>query len=508
LIQPTATSASSPEATPPSAPSASPGSARSLELLCVLSLVFVLPSARLWLSSPLILTQHEFDYWLGLFAFLGPTFNPLAVLVGRALHLAGFLVLGLLFCPVARAALAGEDVGSVRRTVKLATILALVWTLGMPWVSPDVFFYIATGWLDVHYHLSPYLHGLFEASGATTDPMFSNVVPPFMKGTTAYGPLFQLVARAVAMLSGGSQLVALGLYKLIALAAHAANGALLWRLAPLARRQAALLFYCCNPLVLFSLLTCAHNDGLMMTFVLAALVCRNAARPGLAGAMLGCGVAVKYAPIILLPLFVVDLCASGDAPWSRRILAIGRFGLGLAAALVAFHLLYPESLSGFLHVATGGIGVYRNSIYHVLIALTGKMPLPPITRQILNGAFAVAAVAATLIFWREALRTRRFRLSEACLLIWSLYFVLPNQTNQEWYLAWLLALVAVVPLAAVEGLGLRLSLLFMPLVIFTVRNAPVTNFAANVLLYLLLAGSVVAALPSLLFPKPPPEPAR
>jgi len=81
----------------------------------------------------------------------------------------------------------------------------------MPWVSPDIFYYIGTGWLDGHYGLSPYLHTMTEVPQFREEEMFQNVHPPFLRGPTAYGPLFQILSKGLSFASGGRELLALSL---------------------------------------------------------------------------------------------------------------------------------------------------------------------------------------------------------------------------------------------------------------------------------------------------------
>lgn len=464
-------------------------------LLCLLSALLVLPSTRLWLSDKLTLTPFEFDYWLGLFDGCAPTISALAVPLGRLIHFLGFLAVGAVFCSLVRWSVEHGEAADSRKIVLLSTILAVIWTAGMPWVSPDVFFYIGTGWLDGHYGLSPYLHGMDEAAGFPGEPMFGNVFPGFLAGKTSYGPLFQALARTIALLSGGRELLALGLFKALALALHLATCVLVWRLAPAERRATALLLFACNPLVLFSLLTCAHNDELMIFFVLLALVLRNADHPGLAGAALGAAVSAKYVPVMLLPLFLLDVAVAPESPWSRRLGRALRFGAGFALTIVVAHGLYPEAVRTFLGVAARGIPIYRNSIYFLL-----PSPIGPGAWRLLVVAFAVAAGAGTGVLLLQARKTGRFRLIEACLLVWMVFFLFPNNTNQEWYLTWLIPLAAVLPSAAATAFVLRLSLLFMPLVIYTVKGPPTLAFWANVVLYLVFAGCALLLAPGLLFP--------
>jgi hypothetical protein len=76
---------------------------------------------------------------------------------------------------------------------------------------------------------------------------------------------------------------------------------------------------------------------------------------------------------------------------------------------------------------------------------------------------------------------------ELCLKATLLYFVLVNTSNQEWYLTWLMGFAIILPSDASRVLALRLSVAFMPLVIYTVVGAKPVVMWANAMLYGLLA---------------------
>ena len=177
-------------------------------------------SARLWWQSPMVLTPYEFDYFLGYFRGSGANVVAERVLQGRALHLVLFGALGVLYAAIVLTLARWPDVVPVRRIAVASGAVALAFVVGMPWVSPDVFFYIGTGWVDAHHGLNPYQHPMASVPGHGSDPMFANVHPPFLTGTTSYGPLFQKLAGGIAALSGGSVKLALGLHKAFYLLLH------------------------------------------------------------------------------------------------------------------------------------------------------------------------------------------------------------------------------------------------------------------------------------------------
>lgn len=456
-------------------------------------------SARLWWQSPLQLTTFEFDYFLGLFDGSGPRVAPERVLQGRALHLVLMLALGLLFAAALLRVARQPEAVSVPRIAAASALAAVVFALGMPWVSPDVFFYIGTGWVDAHYGLNPYRQPMGQIPGFANDPMFANVFPRFLQGTTAYGPLFQKIAAGLAGLSGGNEKLALALHKLFYLGLHAAASALVYRLAPPAWRKAALFGYAANPLILFSVLTCAHNDHLMNVCVLGALCLLQRRHVLAAGLALGTAFSLKYFPLVFLPIMAaMALLQPGPLRLQWRTLqppALLFMGFGLA--VLAWSKLYPASTEHVSHLLSTGVHVYRSSIFHLVDAVTryvlpALFGAPPalIEREDLGGVLRLAYMALyALMCWRYWPRLKRdpFQAGiEMCLLATLLYFLLVNTSNQEWYLTWLMGFAFVLPSEAARTLTLRLSVAYVPLVIYTVRGDRGVVFAANLALYLLL----------------------
>ncbi|MCC6133518.1 MAG: DUF2029 domain-containing protein [Acidobacteria bacterium] len=484
-------------------------------LLAALSVLFVLPSARLWFQRPLRVTAYEFEYFLGLFLPPDEDLRLAVILTGRMIHFLGFLVIGLLYAVCAEKVRKGPEMYSWRFLVGVSAVLCVAFTIAMPWVSPDIFFYIGTGWLDGHYGMSPYLHTMSEVPGFRSEEMFQNVYPGFLFGPTTYGPLFQLLAKWVSLLSGGSEIAALALHKTVYLAAHGVASFLLTRLVPLGSAKWAFFFYACNPLNLFSILTCAHHDHLINVLVILAFVLRQASRPLLSGAALGTAFSIKYVPVLLLPLFFLDLAVNGRTRESVG----GRAGrafvlvLGFLLAAGVWYVFYPEAAKPFLRAvgvdqwlqgsgtigSGGGIGVYRNSIYYLVPFIRGVFPSFRYIRYenmtlVLLLAYGVYLVWILLKSWKAG----RFPLPEASLVFFLFYFLVLNQTNQEWYLTWILGFLVLVGSEAAIRFGYRISILFLPLVIFTVKNTPAVEYLVNAIAYLVLLGFSVVLLPNLL----------
>jgi alpha-1,6-mannosyltransferase len=482
-----------------------------LAAYAVVVLLLVLVSARLWWQSPMALIDHEFDYFLGLFASPEPALSETWVALGRRLHFFGFVLVGALYLVAVKRLVKSPSSLDTRRIVIWSALVSLFFALGMPWVSPDVFFYIGTGWLEAHYGVSPYVTSALAVPAAGQDQMFANIYPGFLGGVTSYGPVFQKLAALIAGLSGGNEKLALAIYKGVGLALHAGCSALVWRLAPENFKRVALFSYAANPLICFSVLTCAHNDHWMNLLVLLALLGVARRYWFLAGAALGAAFGIKYFPLVFFPVFalaaLVQQRESGAT--TRNLVDAALFVVGFVGTIALAYVPYPEALKAFTTVATSGIPVYRNSVYHFINVFTGLVSPQLfgtagflVTNQgtlgaALKGIYVVFYAVMLLALAHRMRRDPVRGIAEGCLAATLLYFILVNTGNQEWYLTWLMGLALVLPHERARSLAAWLSACFLPLVIFTVKNPAPLWFIANVALYclvLVLGGKYLVSL--------------
>lgn len=473
---------------------------RLLTAYAVVTLLLISVSARLWWQSPLNLIQHEFDYFLGLFASPDPELSATWVAIGRRLHFFGCALVGGLYLVLVSRLVQSPLILSTRRIVVWSAGVSLIFAFGMPWLSPDVFCYVGTGWAESHYGLSPYSAGVDSVPGYARDQMFANMFPGFKGSPTAYGPLFQKIAALLASLSGGNEKLALGLFKASALGLHAGCSALVWRLAPEKFKRVALVSYAANPLICFSVLTCAHNDHWMNLFVLLALLAVSRRYWLLSGAALGAAFGTKYFPLVFVPVFglaaLVQQREGGGA--ARNVVDAAKFLAGFVGVVVLVYLPYPGALQAFSNVATTGITVYRNCVYFFIDVFTVYL-LPSLFKLHPFGAFYDNSVGATLrgvfialygvvllVFIDRLRRDTVKGIAEACLAATVLYFMLVNTGVQEWYLTWMMGFAFLLPHARAHKLAWGLSASFLPLVIYTVKNTAPIGFIANVALYCLM----------------------
>lgn len=255
------------------------------------------------------------------------------------------------------------------------------------------------------------------------DPAYASVAGAWRRTTSAYGPLFTVASEGGALVVGASPSAARSLFRTAAAAGVFALALLVALVSPRPALAAAAVGW--NPLFAMHFAGGGHNDVLMMVPLVGALALDQRGRRHLAGALWAAAAAVKWVPLLLLPLRA-SVRAHGP-----------RFGYaGFAAAsfavVVVASILYGDRWLGAFgpvgHDVASGSGT---SLPHLLRGIG-------IGTVLASGALAVAFVVAYAALVVAA-RRRRARLGLAtALLLLATPWILP------WYASW------AVPLAAAE----------------------------------------------------------
>jgi hypothetical protein len=421
---------------------------------------------------------------LRFFALFPPEEQTLEQVVGLllvifALAFAAYL---LAFAVVRRARRGGRLLLAlvVLGTLAFQTVLFLM----PPVFTTDLFSYVAYSQIASVYELNPYIH-LPRYFGSL--PVLGWIAEVWRDAPSVYGPVWVSIAQLVGFLTEGLSVVDRVLaHRLLANLFHLVNLALFWlllgRYAPTSGnrpdaagtavtpgRVAHFLLFAWNPLLLFEFAGNGHNDVMMLTFLLAALLFlpgeEAEERPargrfGGLGALAGrlpafvagvvaltCSALVKYTTGLLFPLYL--------ALWARRAARLGGrlavFALGGLIALAVAALCYapwyrgPETFEPIVSWSKGP--QYSNHppdlIAHAVASLSA--PKGPEREELLEAARDVLKVLerALLVLlvglqaWR--VRARRDLLAGGIVLL--LVFLLAVHTwVLPWYFTWPLAL--------------------------------------------------------------------
>ncbi|HEY7891675.1 MAG TPA: polyprenol phosphomannose-dependent alpha 1,6 mannosyltransferase MptB [Solirubrobacteraceae bacterium] len=308
--------------------------------------------------------------------------------VGERLGFRVFLI--ALLADIAAYALFLSLIGSVPRRLAIVLVAALnmIVFAGPILFSTDVFSYIAYARMGASHGLNPYLHGPFTIH---SDPVYKYVGSDWVRVPTAYGPIYTLITYPLGLLGLAGALWGM---KLLALAASAGTLWLTWRCA--AKRaldpRFALFAVGANPLYVTYALGGAHNDLIMLLFMMVGVTFALQERDASAASAIIAGAFIKATVGVLWPFMLA----------SRRTLGTVGGALG-AAALCA--------LAGYLAFGVHGVDlvaalnrdaalVSTDSFPTEIAHLFGKPGVFPVDHVMLKAGLVLVAVHMLWRTWR------------------------------------------------------------------------------------------------------------
>lgn len=336
-------------------------------------------------------------------------------------------------------------------TVRRAWVILAMWgvplLVGPPIFSRDIYSYVAQGLLANQGH-NPYT----SAPSTLHDPhLLASIARVWRNTASPYGPLFVMVSRVTAALSGGAvvaQVLAFRFLELIGVAA------IMVSLPRLARRLGtdpglALWISALSPLALFSFIASGHNDALMIGLLLAGITLALDGRLVLGVALCALAATIKLPAAAAIVFLAVDRYRLADTGGRRRLVGVA---VGVPVVVVAGITL----VSGLgwtwlgptaLHVPTElrvlsspsvSLGTFVHAVLHGVGIPVRLSPVVTVTQTFCE--LGVVAGAIWLVWNAPSLNVVR-TMGLALMLI-----VVGSPTVWPWYLMWGLAILAVTPL--------------------------------------------------------------
>ncbi|MGI9617044.1 MAG: polyprenol phosphomannose-dependent alpha 1,6 mannosyltransferase MptB [Acidimicrobiales bacterium] len=326
--------------------------------------------------------------------------------------------------------------------VRSFAVIVVIWSLpllvGPPLGSRDVYAYAAQGRM-AEQGLDVYEEG--PASLGEDDPVLAPVDPLYHDTPVVYGPVFVFASANIAKVTGEGVIAAVLAYRLIAviglvIAAIAVND-----LAKGLGRDPvdALVLGFANPLVLLHLVSGAHNEAIMLAFLVTGVTIGRRPRWRFAGMALCAMAAAIKLPAILAVAFI-------GWPWV------------LEADRLRERLVRIATASGLAFVVIALAGRLTGWGWGWVDAITSNPPVDAylsLTR-VMGGGFALVTgleLASVLSVARLAglllasgvtlLLLFRGHRSWPLTLAWSLLiWAILHPTTQPWYLTWGIMLLA------------------------------------------------------------------
>ncbi|MEM9561922.1 MAG: polyprenol phosphomannose-dependent alpha 1,6 mannosyltransferase MptB [Actinomycetota bacterium] len=326
----------------------------------------------------------------------------------------------------------------VGAVVAVVVIWALPLLVGPPLGSRDVYAYAAQGRM-AEQGLDVYAEGP-EELGAD-DPLLAPVDPLYRDTPSPYGPVFVSLSSQVSALAGDRVIAAVFGFRLLAVLGVAVAGAAVFDLARGSGRDPvdALILAVANPLVLFHLVSGAHNEAIMLAFLVSGVALARRPR------YLHLGIALcAFAAAIKLPAILA--VAFLGWPWALEARGLGR-RVGRLALVGAEALAVIAAAGRLTGWGWGWVDALTTAepvdAYLSVTRLVGggvSLATGMDVDLVLGGARLAGMALAVGISGLLLLRRRG---SWPTALAWSLLlFAVLHPTTQPWYLTWGIMLLA------------------------------------------------------------------
>jgi len=338
----------------------------------------------------------------------------------------------------------GFLVGRSRTLALLFPVLFhLAWWLTQPFLSRDVFTYLAQGYLGVLPGGNPQAEPVTRVMATALGADLARVGWTSFGEISPYGPLWTHLEIGVMRLStdvGAAMLLIKGVVVLASLGSAALVWMILGRLRP-ADQLLGTLAYLANPLIVVELGGEGHNDALMVFFVLASLALSIARRPTTALLALLLGVLTKYLPLILLPAELVYFWRSRARSHLSRSLVLAAAS-GAIVAAVAYAPLW-SGLATFNGIGMAGQRAVQPSTSGAVLWILERR-LPASSAAQVTSLVLIAIFALILLATLRSI-TDAESLVRSCALTALAYLLVASPYVWPWHAALPVALMCLSP---------------------------------------------------------------
>ncbi len=327
----------------------------------------------------------------------------------------------------------------------------VLWVIPMLIVAPifsrDVYSYAAQGEMMSH-HINPYDYGPYTLGAG---PYVNGVDPLWLNTPAPYGPLFLLMDGFFANVSFHHVLVTVVLLRLSAVAGVALTAACIPALARSFGKDHGAVFVMAilNPLTILMLIGAAHNDALMIGFLVAGVTAARYRHPVWGILLCALATAIKV-PAALGVVYIGWEWEGPGLAWRQRLRPLVKagvissvvvFGMSIVSGLGVgwvLNLDTPGTVRSWLAPATG-IGMGLSGLLHAA-GLTSVSMTTVLSATRVLGLGAAAGISVWLLWHSDRVGALR------AMGISMLLFVVLGPVVQPWYLTWGVILLA--PIAA------------------------------------------------------------
>ena len=340
------------------------------------------------------------------------------------------IVLSILYIIMIKNKNVFESIGSF---IKYVIVINIVFTFMIPWTSSDIFYYMGVGELDSQYKQNPYYITIEQYCSENYNNINDKIMDQAKENVWAntlvvYGPISQIIFKMFTQMSNKNIDLCLLIFKLVNSIIHILNCYLIYILS---KKKIFSIIYGLNPLILIEFMGNAHNDIILVLFILLAIyfiLKKNNLKLSIFFLALSTG--MKYFPILLLPFLIIYYYRQNRKITNRIFLCI-QYGMIFLVLIILEYSFYFRNFSILLGVITQA-SRYSKSIYSVILLKKAEYML--LLRIIFICIFLVYYTKVFIemliedkIKWRNIIKKYNNILLLALLIL---------TTFQQWYLIW------------------------------------------------------------------------
>jgi hypothetical protein len=328
--------------------------------------------------------------------------------------------------------------------VGVTALILTAFALTYPATAIDVYIYAARSHLLTDYGLNP--------STVTPDRLWDYdayvqyASAEWADDTSPYGPLWNLIAAPATALGGDRIEAAVLILKAMMIAGTLGTAALIHdiarRVQPRFALSATLAWLWC-PVVLWEGIANSHNDVLLILLVVAALWCWTTGHEGGVVPLLGAAALLKVVAVMLIPAAIVAIVVRTG--WNRRLLAIAgqTAALSIGTLWIAYAPFYD--IGGTIDAVQSQRDVWVTSPALLVATIKDELgytiDFGPIYQHFSTAVIVLLTAGGAIVTWRRPEALARVGYEQ---LFW--FLLLATSNLRPWYVIWLVALAAVLPL--------------------------------------------------------------
>lgn len=328
--------------------------------------------------------------------------------------------------------------------VGITTIALAAFVLVYPATAIDVYIYAARSHLFSDYGLNP--------STVTPDQLWDTdayvhyASAEWADDTSPYGPLWNVIAAPATALDGNDIETAVLIFKLIMVGATIAVGAIVFQIARVIQPEyamAATLAWLWSPIVLWEGIANAHNDVLLVLFIMAALLCWYKRHEGWVLPLLGAAALLKIVAVMIIPAAAIAIVMRTG--WNRRLLTIALQSALLSVGVLWIAFVPFYDLRGTIDAVQSQRGVWVTSPALLLDFMDREWGWGLEVASRFNGFSTVMIVLITMTGAMVALlRPEKLPRIAFEQLFW--FLLLATSNLRPWYAIWIIGLAVAIPL--------------------------------------------------------------